>query len=411
MLFRFCLYGFLKNQRYYEPFLLPAFLAKGLGFFEIGLLIGFRELCTNLLEIPSGVAADIWGRRRSLAFSFLAYMTSFALFAYAHNLPTFFLAMLCYALGDAFRSGTHKAMIFAWLRKQDREDERTHIYGLTRSWSKLGSALSVVLGAVYVFLSDDFTDIFLLASIPCLFSAINILTYPADLEGDKKGASVTALWVHLRTALRGVFARGPLRRLVLETAAFGGQFISCKDYLQPLLAGLALTATLNVTWASEWSETQRGAVFIGVVFFFLYLGSAWASRRAQALVAWSGGPERAGARLWLLAMLLYGTIALSDTLGITALAVVAFVVLHVSNNFWRPIMVGRIDAYGDADYGALTMSVESQSKKAAAMVLAPLIGFLTEITMQGSSTPLWPLGLVGFVITLGFFIGQNKARP
>jgi hypothetical protein len=66
MLFRFSLYGFLKNQRYFEPFLVLALLEKGLGFFEIGLLIGFRELTVNLLEIPSGAVADVWGRRRSM---------------------------------------------------------------------------------------------------------------------------------------------------------------------------------------------------------------------------------------------------------------------------------------------------------------------------------------------------------
>ena len=37
MLFRFSLYGFLKNQTYFEPFLVLAFLEKGLNFGMIGL--------------------------------------------------------------------------------------------------------------------------------------------------------------------------------------------------------------------------------------------------------------------------------------------------------------------------------------------------------------------------------------
>jgi uncharacterized membrane protein YfcA len=56
MLFRFSLYGFLKNQRYFEPFLVLAFLEKGLSFFEIGLLITLGILlwfpfCFYILEI------------------------------------------------------------------------------------------------------------------------------------------------------------------------------------------------------------------------------------------------------------------------------------------------------------------------------------------------------------------------
>ena len=41
MIFRFSLYGLLKNQRYFEPFLILVFLEKGLTFFQIGLLVAF----------------------------------------------------------------------------------------------------------------------------------------------------------------------------------------------------------------------------------------------------------------------------------------------------------------------------------------------------------------------------------
>ena len=141
MLFRFSLYGFLKNQRYFEPFLILVFLEKGLSFFEIGLLIAFREVTVNLLEIPSGAIADVWGRRRSMILSFCAYIASFVIFGLARGVPPLFAAMFLFAIGEAFRTGTHKAMIFTWLSLEGRADERTRVYGYTRSWSKYGSAL------------------------------------------------------------------------------------------------------------------------------------------------------------------------------------------------------------------------------------------------------------------------------
>jgi len=83
---RFCLYGFLKNQQYFEPFLVLVFLEKGLTFLHIGLLIAFRELVINLFEILSGALADLWGRRRAMILSFCAYIGSFILFGLAENL-------------------------------------------------------------------------------------------------------------------------------------------------------------------------------------------------------------------------------------------------------------------------------------------------------------------------------------
>ncbi|KKL13637.1 hypothetical protein LCGC14_2523760, partial [marine sediment metagenome] len=154
MLFQFSLYGFLKNQQYYDPFM-TLFLLKFLkeDFFVWGLLIGYRSVLINLFEVPSGAIADLYGRRRCMMFSFSAYIVSFALFAFAGHTWHLFAAMTLFALGDAFRTGTHKAMIFAYLQHEGRIDEKTRYYGTTRSWSKMGSALSVVIAAGLVFVA------------------------------------------------------------------------------------------------------------------------------------------------------------------------------------------------------------------------------------------------------------------
>ena len=44
MLARFCLYGFLKNQRYFEPFLILVYIDRGLSFTAIGSLVAAQQL-------------------------------------------------------------------------------------------------------------------------------------------------------------------------------------------------------------------------------------------------------------------------------------------------------------------------------------------------------------------------------
>ena len=93
MLRRFSLYGFLKNQQYYDPFIVLAFLQMGLSYTLIGVLIAFREIMVNLMEIPTGAIADLFGRRKSMILSFASYILSFTTFgvtgvaASAGNLP------------------------------------------------------------------------------------------------------------------------------------------------------------------------------------------------------------------------------------------------------------------------------------------------------------------------------------
>jgi len=93
MLARFSIYGFLKNQRYYEPFIILLFLERGFSFTQIGFLVAFREICINIFEVPSGAMADMYGRRRCMMISFTSYIISFALFGFVQTYAHFFAAM------------------------------------------------------------------------------------------------------------------------------------------------------------------------------------------------------------------------------------------------------------------------------------------------------------------------------
>jgi MFS family permease len=234
MVRRFCLYGFLKNQRYFEPFLVLFLLGKGLDFLSIGLLVGFRELVVNLLEVPSGALADLYGRRRAMFLSLTAYLVSFALFSWAAALPGLFLAMGVYGVGEVFRSGTHKAMIFDWLRRQGRAGEKARVYGLTRSFSQLGSAVSVWIAVLLVLADGGYDRLFWYSMVPYGLGMLNLLGYPAVLDATA-GHGERSVRRHLGQALRQCLTVPPLRALLFESMLQRGTWQSTKDYLQPMV--------------------------------------------------------------------------------------------------------------------------------------------------------------------------------
>lgn len=394
MLFRFSLYGFLKNQKYYEPFLILALRERGLSFFSIGLLIGFRQVWVNILEIPSGFIADTFGRRRAMIASFATYILSFLTFAASPWFWSLFAAMFFFAVGEAFRTGTHKAMILDWLISQGRGDERTQIYGFTRSWSQIGSALSVVLAAAAVMLTENYTSVFWFSVIPYLAGIINFLGYPAYLDGKaalerrsaggRAGASgndgvsgtsgALSLVRQFGRVLADSLGSRALRRLFLESAAFRGNTTLTRDYLQPLLrqAALALPFLLALT------VKRRTAILAATVYALLYLLSSLASRQAHRFAERSGGTEAAAGRLWIISTLLFlgggAFIITGRVLGATAFLVLA-AVLH---NVWRPIMLSRIDNASDTDSGAMILSIDSQAGSLYVLIFAPLLGLTVD---------------------------------
>lgn len=419
MLWRFSLYGFLKNQRYFEPFLILAFREKGLSFFMIGLLIAFREVTVNVFEIPSGAVADVWGRRRSMILSFCAYIASFTIFGLSKNLPLLFLAMFFFAVGDAFRTGTHKAMIFTWLRIQGRTDERTKTYGYTRSWSKFGSALSVILAAVFVFFSNSYVYIFYFSIIPYVLGIVNFLGYPKELDGrSKKEVSLRKVAAHLKEALGVSLRRGSLRRLIFESMGFEGVFKAAKDYLQPILksAALPLTALLVVT--AGLNEPQKAALLVGPVYFVLYVLSGLASRHAHRLVSVCGGADclaevredRCARLLWGLNLIAFAGLVPAMYYGVHPAMIAGFLVLFVLQNLWRPVLISRFDAHSSEAQGATVLSIESQAKSISTMLVAPVLGLaVDQVAARGIGGEFWPVGALGAAIALLFFLTTRRS--
>ncbi len=398
MLARFSLYGFLKNQRYYEPFMILLFLERGFSFTQIGILVAFREIWINLFEVPSGALADMYGRRRCMILSFTSYIIAFALFGSVRIYAYFFVAMFFFAIGEAFRTGTHKAMIFTWLRLQDRLDEKTRVYGFTRSWSQLGSAFSVIIAALFVIVTESYSAVFYLSIAPYILGIVNFMQYPPELEGKIQGkVTLRGVFDNLWSTLKMLLRIRHLRRLILESMAFEGVFNAAKDYLQPVIKGMALALPLFV----YMEDTRRGAIIVGVVYFILHLLSAWASRKSHRITQHAGGEEQGAVNIWKSSLVIYFLLALILYMKWYYLAIIGFILLYVMQNLWRPILISRFDAYASETHGATVLSIESQAKSASTALVAPILGIAVDfVTTGGFGGGFWPVAAAGALVAL-----------
>ncbi len=406
MIRRFSFYGFLKNQQYYQPFLVLAFIEKGLSFFQIGLLISFREICVNLMEIPSGAVADICGRRKSMIFSFTAYIVSFIIFGLSNLLWQFFSAMFFFAIGEAFRTGTHKAMIFTYLRLQNRIGEKTKVYGYTRSWAKIGSAFSVILAAIFVMASSNYTSVFYFSIIPYILGIINFAGYPKELDGQPGGkVSLKHMTKHLWESLSVSVKRKSLRRLILESMGFSGFFKASKDYLQPILKSAALSLPVGVML----NETQRSAILVGSVYFVLYMASAYASRKSHIICDYAGDEETAAHRLWGANFIIYIMLLPFLYFKLYTLAIFGFVLSYLLQNLWHPILISRFEEHASETQGATVLSIENQAQSVSIMIIAPITGIAVDYLKRGNfGGEFWPVSASGAAIALLAFLSISK---
>ena len=78
-------YGLLKNLRFFEPYLYIYLLSLNIDLFHIGILFSIREIIIYIFEIPSGIIADEYGKKKELMICFLFYIISFVFFFVGGN--------------------------------------------------------------------------------------------------------------------------------------------------------------------------------------------------------------------------------------------------------------------------------------------------------------------------------------
>ncbi len=368
------------------------------------------------MEVPTGAIADVMGRRRAMISSFMSYIVGFVIFGYSETTWTLFAAMFLFSIGEAFRTGTHKAIIFDWLEHEGRSDEKTHIYGLTRSWSKMGSALSVIIAAVLVFITGDYTSIFFFCLIPYGLNIINFMSYPKYLDGPRsEQAGIAGVIRHLFDALKTSMKSHRLRRLIVESMGYEGMFNASKDYLQPMLQAVALSLPIMMAY----NDQKRTAVLVGAVYFVLYLLSSFASRHAGGFAAGVGNGDKAARELWVIYLLVFAMLGVGLWLGAWYAMIGAFILLSILQNFWRPILISRFASEANKEQMATVLSIESQGRSMATAGIVVVLGWSIDLimkTMEHMEMPIsdlrfMPIAVLGVVISAIMLIPFGRKKP
>ncbi|MCL2154102.1 MAG: MFS transporter [Leptospirales bacterium] len=403
MITKFSLYGFLKNLDFSEPFLILFYLSLGLNFLQIGILVSFLNICINILEIPSGAIADIYGRKNSMLVSLGSYIISFIIFAFSDSYPPLFIALFFYAIGESFRSGTHKAMIFDWLRLNDRLSEKTKVYGFTRSWSKYGSAVSVIISTIIVIFTDGYRWIFVFSIIPDIFGLWNIATYPKYLNKrliDK--VDFTFIFKHTYNSIKSSFMNLNLRKLIIQSTGFEGVFEVTKDYLQPILKAQALALAVYLTL----SEKDSTAIIVGMVYFILHMISASASKKAHIFAEKFKSEQIAITAMIFLGFILIFLSSFGIYIKLYLIAILSYIAFYIVQNLWRPILVAQYDNYAESSEQATILSIESQTKTIGITIFAPIAGYLAD--NYGIESSLLMLSFI--ILMVGFYSLKRKVK-
>ncbi|MFW5746646.1 MAG: MFS transporter, partial [Nanoarchaeota archaeon] len=251
---KFYLTSFLKNQTYFTPVFVLFLQFYHLDFQQIFWILTIGSIVAFVIEIPTGVIADLYGKRRSIIVSKLLIFLSYLVFGFSTTFWWFVLAQVVYELGQAFRSGTETAYTFEYLEQNGRTPSYTEVKGKQKFWARTGEAAATALGG-WIAARLGFNWVFLLAAIPALVNLLLAFTWEKIREHEGKVGLRTSVR-HAWRAAGSLISGKPVLRITINIMLFTAALAAANTFIQPYMVdagidveafGLVYAAALIIT--------------------------------------------------------------------------------------------------------------------------------------------------------------------
>lgn len=194
------LYNFLFSLRITDAVWVVFLLGRGFSLAQVGIAEGVFHLVSFLCEVPSGMAADLLGRKRTLVAAGFCGTASAAFMAFSTGFGGVCLSMAFQALMYNLCSGTQEALTYDSLKAAGLQEQYLKKNAWLLGLSQTSAAISCALGGLAATLG-----FFRAYAISALLSAVCgvtalTLTEPIVTKAQRKRAEhpYSGLWLRLK---------------------------------------------------------------------------------------------------------------------------------------------------------------------------------------------------------------------
>lgn len=215
-IWKYYLASTLAYFAFFTPIIQLFYLDHKLTITQIALLGVTWGVVRIILEVPSGILADKWGRKRVFAISSLFAILQVLTLIYATTFWHFFLASIFFGISFSFLSGTNISLFYDTLKQIKREAEFEKLWARQEIYQQI-SLVVAFLSSGFLYKFSPLLP-FQLSLIFLIVSFIVVLTFK-EPEYHKQ-IEETNVFTHFTSSMKFIFENDSLRNIMIFSVIF-----------------------------------------------------------------------------------------------------------------------------------------------------------------------------------------------
>lgn len=344
-------------------------LERGFSLAQVGIAEGVFHITSMIFEVPSGMAADLFGRRRTLILSGIVGMCSAVLMTWEGWAGFIYCGMVFSALSLNLASGTEEALLYDSLLEAGCEGRYKKVWANSSVIGRTASALACVASPAAIRIGFRYTYYISVALYLCTILFLLPVREPAVTEkqktrrepADRKNNYVRIKGELSRRWKQHICGTGTFIRENPKTVfkLFADAALACPCYLIMMYLQEHL---VNCGWPKS---------FIGIPMFLIPLAGA-----VGAKIAAKNKKGLKRALLFCGVVSGIGTCLAGSNVLVIVLA--GACVVRMCEGFSEIAVSGNVNRDFSSDYRATLVSVGSMCYSVLMVAASPVTGFVGE---------------------------------
>lgn len=350
------------------------YLALGLSFTKIALISVIGTVSTLISEVPTGVIADKWSRKKSLQISVILKITSVFFMLLGKNFYFLCLASLIWGISDSCQSGAEQALLFESFDDQEKYDSfLSKTYSRSYIISAIATISATLLFSINIYLPIIISLSFLIVS----FLAVTNFIEVRQIES----VSSSNFFTFNKEVLLYIKNNKQLLNVLLLMSLCTIIIMFINSYTQPLLIAKGIDIKI-----------------LGIVMFIYNLLMSFGAKAYSKI------------KLSNIHYIIAAFLAISSILiGLSNLYIclICFALYRFSNGMIWPSLTYKTNCFLKSEFRSTTMSYQNMFTSILCIFIDPAIGIaLDELGIELFYSIFGCIAL--FLIGILFFSSSNQ---